>query len=84
MALKRLSRKDKFIHAGALWRMNSIGGQKDNLSDKISLIYFNQIEAFRVNVRRGWSRKTHNFYLSWKEIQNALLSCLCFFKLFIT
>ena len=29
-------------------RMNSKGDQKEKVSDKVSLIYFNQIEAFHV------------------------------------
>ena len=52
--------------------MNYSGGQKEKLSDKIPLIYFNQIEAFHVSVRG--QRKTHNLCLSWKDILNAFLS----------
>ena len=41
-----------------------------NFSDKITLNYVNQIEAFHVSVREGGGggRKTHNFCLSWKDL----------------
>ena len=51
---------------------NSRGGQKEKFSNKISLIYFNQIDAFHVGVRG--ERKTHQLCLSLKDIQNALFS----------
>ena len=46
-------------------------GQKEKFSDKISLIYFNQIEAFHATVRgRGGERKT--FALSRKIFKGTI------------
>ena len=46
--------------------MNSRGGQKEKFSDKISLIYLNQIEAFHASVRGGGGKKLVNFVLAGK------------------
>ena len=50
--------------------MNSRGGQKEKFSDKISLIYLNQIEAFHTSVRRGGGgggcKKLETFVLAGK------------------
>ena len=42
--------------------MNSRGGQKEKFSDKIYLIYSNQIEAIYASVREGRGRKKHTTF----------------------
>ena len=53
------------------------GPERKKISNKISLVYFNQIEAFHVKGR--WGRKDNNFCLSWKVFEMHFYLCLCFF-----
>ena len=46
--------------------MNSRGSQKEKFSDKVSLIYFYQIEAFHASVRKGGGRKHITFVFAGK------------------
>ena len=46
--------------------MNSRGGQKEKVFDKISLIYFNQIEAFHVSERGMGAEEFTTFALAGK------------------
>ena len=60
--------------------MNSRGGKKEKFSDKISLIYVTQIEAFNVSVRIRAERLL-TFALAGKISKMYFLSCRCIFIL---
>ena len=49
--------------------MNSREGQKENISVKISFIYFNQIEAFYVSIMGGGAEKFITFAFTGKIFQ---------------
>ena len=50
------------LSSGVLWPMNSRGGQKEKISNKIYLIYLDEIEAFHVSIMGG-GRKIYNLCL---------------------
>ena len=84
---QRQEAKKGMDDTGALWRMNSRGGQKEKFSRKIYLIYLYQIEVFHVSVRgeEGGAEKLITFALAGKIFKmHFYLSssrCLCFFVL---
>ena len=54
------------MKTGASWPMNSRGGQKNFFPDKSNRSVSCKCEG------GGWGRKTDNFCLNWKDIQNVL------------